>query len=920
MRDFTPARFHEAESRWLRSLSLVEMKCLIVCRGPVRKEAMDVFDRMGMREYGMLLSEKDSIAYPKCLAPELRGLRFPANVHRVPDYMGVGQEEKAQRIREIIDIAERHGYTHVFAGYGFMAEDAEFIEAIERSAVRFMGPASRVAHEAGAKDRAKKIARRLGVSVTPGVDNVVSSALLRKHKGAAALKKLATRHSLAVDLDGAGDAEEQAEALLRESYAKLVELVTVEELQTEAVELCDELWKQNRGRRLRFKYAGGGGGKGQRVVSRPAEVRAAVMDVLAESKVVAPGSNRNFLIELNVETTRHLEIQLVGNGKWSLALGGRDCSVQMHEQKLLEISLTDEQLAFEIEEARRTGNGARGRLDALEADRRTLTSMEAEAERFGEAVGLDSASTFESIVDGDRHYFMEMNTRIQVEHRVTEQVYRLKFSNPDHRADHFYVDSLVETMALLAAHGDRIDRPERVAHHRAGAEVRINATNAALQPHAGGVIVSWSAPVADEIRDDQGIGIPNPDSRAFVHYRLAGAYDSNVALVVTHGESRRDSLGRLAEILRRTELRGYDLETNLVVHYGLLNWLLGREPLAQASTQFMTYYLAAVGALGKVARDVDLAHAYAKLVARAPDDEARNVLALKQTLLLRPLERLFANAHLLAGFLGRYDGVLFHKEGKRDRLMGNPIAGVRALYQYLNLESRPGRAACEVIWDHDAGILDEADAFYADVARLLGTDDFARIDAALGASKAPAGLDAARFAACKAAHAGFQLGLEVLLLIPAVARAARFDEVRVTSALVPVFPDVLGDAKTRGELHKVLAPAPLANADEIVTPMGGHFYSREAPTLPPLAHEGMRFAAGQALFVIEVMKMFNKVSVPFPGTITKILLPESDGKTVVKGQPIFKIEPDDRRVDEPVEVVAKRRRVLTESLVPPAPA
>ena len=85
IRDMSPARFHEAESRWLRSLSLAEMKCLIVCRGPVRKEAMDVFDRIGIREYGMLLSEKDSIAYPKCLAPELRGLRFPANVHRVPD-------------------------------------------------------------------------------------------------------------------------------------------------------------------------------------------------------------------------------------------------------------------------------------------------------------------------------------------------------------------------------------------------------------------------------------------------------------------------------------------------------------------------------------------------------------------------------------------------------------------------------------------------------------------------------------------------------------------------------------------------------------------------------------------------------------------------------------------------------------------
>src|SRR6185503_2265189 len=153
----------------------------------------------------------------------------------------------------------------------------------------------------------------------------------------------------------------------------------------------------------------------------------------------------------------------------------------------------------------------------------------------------------------------------------------------------------------------------------------------------------------DEIRDDQGIGIANPDTRQFVHYRVAGAYDSNVALVITHGDSRGDNLERLAEILRSTDMRGYDLETNLLVHYGLLSWMLGREPLVKPSTQFMASYLAAVGALGKIAR--------------APDDDAREALALKQTLLLRPLERLLGNPHLLAGFIGRYDGRMFRTQG-----------------------------------------------------------------------------------------------------------------------------------------------------------------------------------------------------------------------------------------------------------------
>ena len=99
-------RAHEAESEWLRSFEMSDVKCLVVCRGPVRKEAFDIFDAIGIREYGMLLSEKDSVVYPRCLAPELRDLRFPANVHRVPDYMGVGQGEKLERIAEIIEIAE----------------------------------------------------------------------------------------------------------------------------------------------------------------------------------------------------------------------------------------------------------------------------------------------------------------------------------------------------------------------------------------------------------------------------------------------------------------------------------------------------------------------------------------------------------------------------------------------------------------------------------------------------------------------------------------------------------------------------------------------------------------------------------------------------------------------------------------------
>ena len=534
--DSTPQRFHEADSEWLRSFSLQDIKCLVVCRGPVRMEAFEIFQEIGIREFGMLLSEKDSVVYPRCLAPEIRSLSFPANIHRVPDYMGSGQEEKNQRIAQIVQIARDHDYTHIFAGYGFMAEDADFIQALEDAGIGFFGPSASVIRRAGAKDEAKKLARSLNNAVIPGIDDISARALLSRVHDRRGLEGLAGEKSLDFEYDDKISQEENAEALLQLGYARTVELVSIEELQQAGERESQEIWAQYPGKRIRFKCIGGGGGKGQRVVSESSEIPAAIMEILAEQKVMDPGSNRNFLIELNLETTRHNEIQLIGNGDWAMALGGRDCSIQMHEQKQLEFSLTSELL----QEAARSHTGSKAKV--LKKDAQTLLAMERDAEAFGAGVGLDSVSTFECIVEGSDHFFMEMNTRIQVEHGVTELAYRLKFSNPDDPTDSFRVERLIEAMVLLSLHGKRLPRPEREARHPSGAEIRVNATNAALQPHAGGLIRQWSMPIAHEIRDDQGIGTRNPDTGAFMYYNLAGAYDSNIVNIRARQQVSTDCL------------------------------------------------------------------------------------------------------------------------------------------------------------------------------------------------------------------------------------------------------------------------------------------------------------------------------------------------------------------------------------------
>jgi acetyl/propionyl-CoA carboxylase alpha subunit len=845
------------------------------------------------------------------LAPELRDLRFPGNVHRVADYMGVGQEEKLERIVEIVEIAESNGYTHIFAGYGFMAEDADFVEAIEAAPnVEFMGPSSGVIRRAGAKDEAKKLARGLGNAVVPGIDNVSSLALIDRESDRRALEALAKKHSLGFKWDGDLELVENAEALLQLGYSQSIELVTIEELQKTAERESHTIWEQYPGKRIRYKCIGGGGGKGQRVVTQPSETAAAVMDILAEQKVLEAGSNRNFLIELNLETTRHNEIQVVGNGEWAISLGGRDCSIQMREQKQLEFSLTDELLEVAAKATKNKKHAAN-----LTKERDTLKAMERDGARFGQGVGLDNVSTFECIVEGFDHFFMEMNTRIQVEHGCSELAYKMRFTNPDDPTEFFEVERLIEAMVLLAKHGSKMPKPKRILRAISGAEVRVNAVNAALQPHAGGVIRGWSKALPFEHRDDQGIGTRNPDTGSFPYYNLAGAYDSNIALVLCDGESRADNLERLAEILRRMELRGDDLETSVPLHYGLVNWTLGVEPMMKPNTRFMGPYLAAVGAAEIIARDIDLAMAAQILLAKQPNKSAKQALGAQETLLLRPLGRLFSDAHALTGFLGLYDGRLWQRSGDKVEFSENPIFFLRELYHYLNMETTPGKPASEMIWEHDDALLQDAIRFYERAATAFGTTDWRKIDARFGGKPAEelVGSDTALWEACQAAHRGYQVGTQLLMMVPRIGVQSELLDITIDDNLEPIFPARFLDEDNQETLRRALAPPPIASANEIVTPMGGSFFAREAPHMPTMIDEGDHFEKGQPLFIIEVMKMFNKVLAPFSGTITKNLMQDVDGAVVKAGQAIFEIEPDEMLVVESDSDIAARRKQVTEA-------
>ncbi|MEH6583600.1 MAG: biotin/lipoyl-containing protein [Halioglobus sp.] len=926
-------RLGRRPSSWVSQFDCSDLRPLIICRGPIRKEAMDVFSEMGIDNFGILLSEKDSIVYQNALAPELRSLNEPDRIHRVPDYSGANKAERDQRIAQIIRIAAENNYNAIFAGYGFMAEDEAMVAAMEAAGLNFIGPCSKTVHDAGLKDEAKRTALRIGVSVTPGIDNGTAITLLKKYPDAAALIALADQHGLAVDKaalnDDAAELEDKADVVLAASYIKGIDLYTVDELSETLTEAVIRMYEEYPSNRIRLKAISGGGGKGQRILAAPSAYEGSVeekvkqaasrtpemvREILNEVKTTGVGDNKNVLVELNIETTRHQEIQVIGNGTWSMSMGGRDCSLQMHEQKLLEVSVTVESLRAALAQAQSSGMTEEEKV--LTQDLLTLEAMEDEAARFGEAVGLDSVSTFECIVDRDKHFFMEMNTRIQVEHRVTELCYSLQFSNPDNSDESFVVESLVEAMVLLAVHGKELPRPERVLRHNDSVEARLNATNQALQPNAGGVIAYWSDALDGEIRDDQGISLHNPDTDVFMKYTLAGAYDSNIALLLTVGETRLDTYERMAETIRQTTMTGKDLATNLEFHYGLVNWFIGQNINARPTTRFIVPYLTAVGELKQRANSMDLEYAWRQLAKSAVAGESKeyakainHTLELKKTLLLRPLEMLLAEPHILSGWLSVNRDCYTVIDG-RISWNENPIELLSDTYHFLDMDYVEDAPAANMIWDHDRDILQEAVDFYDELNNRTDVGDWIEMQSLLAQDEAPADIDDGLWQQIQAAHRGFQAGVDIFAALPSIAEATGFYQLTVNPDLSIHIPEHLSDEDLQEKMAKVLVPPPVAKSDEILTVSGGMFYGRETPEHELYVQEGDHFNAGDPLFIVEVMKMFNKVYAPFAGTIDEVLV-DTDGVIISKGQAIFKITPDEIVIEEPPEVIAARRRDIT---------
>ncbi|MDE3101893.1 MAG: ATP-grasp domain-containing protein [Chloroflexota bacterium] len=353
------------------------------------------------------------------------------------------------RIERIVATAKRTGCDAIHPGYGFLSENADFAQAVADAGIVFVGPPARVQRSLGSKTEARRIAASVGVPIAQGT------------------------------MDPVTDVAEARGACERVGYPVLL------------------------------KPAGGGGGKGMRIVRRAEELADAWRGATGEAQTAfgAPA----LLIERYIEHGRHVEMQILadqaGGVRW---LGERDCSVQRRHQKLIE-----ETPGPSVDE------GLRARL--AEA-----------ALRIASAAGYVNAGTCEFLVAPDGAFvFLEVNTRLQVEHPVTELVTGLD----------------LVALQLRVAAGERIPfAQDELVRRGAAIECRVTAENAraGFLP-AGGRIDLLRLPSGPGIRVDSALepGTHVPDE-----------YDPLVAKLVAHGRDRAEALARMRRALRETIVGG----------------------------------------------------------------------------------------------------------------------------------------------------------------------------------------------------------------------------------------------------------------------------------------------------------------------------------------------------------------------------
>lgn len=376
----------------------------------------------------------------------------------------IGPAPSAQsylNIPAIISAAEVTDAEAIHPGYGFLSENADFAERVEKSGFVFIGPRSDTIRLMGDKVSAKNAMRQAGVPCVPGSDGALPESIEE-------IKKIA----------------------------------------------------KSIGYPIIIKASGGGGGRGMRVVHTEAALSNAVITTRNEAQ--AAFSNPVVYAEKYLENPRHIEIQvLVDEHGNAVHLGERDCSTQRRHQKIIE-----EAPAPSIPPRLRDKIGER----CTEACRR---------------INYRGVGTFEFLYENNEFYFIEMNTRLQVEHPVTEAVTGI---------------DLVQAQIRVAAGEKLALRQKDVVIKGHAIECRINAEDPYKLTPSAGRITQYHAPGGPGIR---------VDSHIYHNYMVPPYYDSMIGKIIAYGDDRDQAMARMRIALSETVISG--IKTNIPLHLDLLS-------------------------------------------------------------------------------------------------------------------------------------------------------------------------------------------------------------------------------------------------------------------------------------------------------------------------------------------------------------
>ncbi|UMA65613.1 acetyl-CoA carboxylase biotin carboxylase subunit [Roseivivax marinus] len=352
-------------------------------------------------------------------------------------------------IPAIISACEVTGAQAIHPGYGFLSENARFVQVVEDHGITFIGPSAEHIRIMGDKITAKETMKNLGVPCVPGSEGGVEDV-------------------------------EQAKALAADMGYPVI-----------------------------IKATAGGGGRGMKVARGEAELERAFQT--ARSEAQAAFGNDAVYIEKYLTTPRHIEVQVFGDGKGNAVhLGERDCSLQRRHQKVLEEAPGP---AISAEERARIGK----------------TCADAVAE-----IGYSGAGTIEFLYEDGEFYFIEMNTRLQVEHPVTEAI--------------FGVD-LVREQIRIAAGQPLSFAQEDLKINGHAIEARINAEKVPSFAPSPGRITQYHAP--------GGLGV-RIDSALYDGYKIPPYYDSLIGKLIVHGRDRDEALARMNRALGELIVDGVD--------------------------------------------------------------------------------------------------------------------------------------------------------------------------------------------------------------------------------------------------------------------------------------------------------------------------------------------------------------------------